>query len=141
MMLLRNRILESSIARQQQTLKQLVMPTIGEEDAQVEVSHCTDADRGILTFFFNSHTSQVLWNLTEKNKLSVAKVKLTGVLKLDMVLLSTKKLAELPITTMKASELNAEFLRAVPNLRILAPNDNTIALQTTIRDMWVVMMI
>ena len=39
------------------------------------------------------------------------------------------------VTTMKANELNAQFLRAVPTLRILAPNNNTIALQTTIRNM------
>ncbi|XP_017492686.1 PREDICTED: uracil phosphoribosyltransferase homolog [Rhagoletis zephyria] len=38
------------------------------------------------------------------------------------------------VTTMKANELNAQFLRTVPTLRILAPNNNTIALQTTIRN-------
>ncbi len=34
----------------------------------------------------------------------------------------------------QSNSFDKEFLKAVPNLRILPPNANTIALQTTIRD-------
>lgn len=34
----------------------------------------------------------------------------------------------------QSNSFDAEFLKAVPNLRILPKNTNTIALQTTIRD-------
>lgn len=44
------------------------------------------------------------------------------------------RLAEQKYTTVTANMFDEEFLRLVPNLRILPPNANTVALQTIIRN-------